>query len=313
LNELKEIGQRIAHFFKKHNIGVNQAGRDTGTSGAQISNIINGKTYGVDKLLNIFNAYPSLNKEWVLTGVGEMENVPSNVLPDVLKSSDTKIKSTQKPYPESPFKKILVASEGFGYKTYPTQRVPNVITVSPTGKDLVPFVPIKAQAGYLVGYEDPQYIAELPTYNIPGLNHGIYRGFQVAGHSMYQPTRAGLSDGHWVVGQYVDDLQDIKDYRVYVIVTATEGVIIKRCINRLLGEEHKLICISDNKSGDYPDIIVPIHDIKEVWQFKMHLRPEVPSPEDIFTQFTNMRGDISLLKDELKELKDKLSRLEGGE
>lgn len=71
-NKLKEVGKRLNQYLAHKKIGINQLGRITGTSGAQISNIINGKNYGMVKLLNILYACPDLNLSWLIHGDGPM-------------------------------------------------------------------------------------------------------------------------------------------------------------------------------------------------------------------------------------------------
>jgi len=66
--EINEISKRLSKYLKDNNIGVNELGRMSQTSGAQVSNIINGKVYGVDKLLKILNIIPSEEANWILTG-----------------------------------------------------------------------------------------------------------------------------------------------------------------------------------------------------------------------------------------------------
>lgn len=70
--DLDIIGKRMAHYLSSINVGTNEAGRRTGTSGSQVSNILNGKNYGVDKLLLIFKTFPDLNPIWLLKGTGDM-------------------------------------------------------------------------------------------------------------------------------------------------------------------------------------------------------------------------------------------------
>jgi hypothetical protein len=73
MRDLKKIGKRIQQFMEKYNIGVNELGKITNTSGAQISNILKGKKYGIDKFLSILDAFPRLNAYWVISGQGDME------------------------------------------------------------------------------------------------------------------------------------------------------------------------------------------------------------------------------------------------
>src|SRR6478752_6100965 len=52
------------------------------------------------------------------------------------------------------------------------------------GRTDIPFVPIKAAAGYLAGYGDPEFIDELNTFTLPMLSGGNYRAFEVMGGCM---------------------------------------------------------------------------------------------------------------------------------
>ena len=58
------------------------------------------------------------------------------------------------------------------------------------GRPDIPFVPIKAAAGYLAGFEDPEFIDELNTFTLPMLSGGNYRAFEIVGDSML-PTPSG--------------------------------------------------------------------------------------------------------------------------
>ena len=130
-----------------------------------------------------------------------------------------------------------------GVQTY--TGMPQVIAVNQDNEENVVYVPIKARAGYLDGYGDPEYIETLPSFNMPQLNNGTYRCFEVHGNSMVRT----FFDGDLVFGKYVEDLRDIKDGRVYVIVSKNDGIVLKRVINRIEGR-NKLILKSDNKDGN---------------------------------------------------------------
>ena len=69
---LQEIGSRLKQYMNHEKIGINELGRRTESSGAQISNIINGKNYGMKKFLAIGCACPNLNLYWLLAGEQDM-------------------------------------------------------------------------------------------------------------------------------------------------------------------------------------------------------------------------------------------------
>lgn len=174
--------------------------------------------------------------------------------------------------------------------------MPSIVTVDKTGNDNIVLVPVKAAAGYLTGYGDPKFIKKLPTYNFPNLNSGTYRMFQISGHSMY-PT---LHNNSFVVGQWVENwVNDIKDDRVYVIVSETEGIVVKRVLNRI--EKYgNLYCKSDNRR-EYPNFQISPKDIIEVWEYKMHLSFELSNPSDLYERVNDLEAKIMFLESKIKK------------
>lgn len=176
-------------------------------------------------------------------------------------------------------------------KTNQKSNTPKVITITPENEDNIVLVPVKAQAGYLTGYDDPQFIQELPSYNLPNMRNGVFRMFQVEGHSMY-PT---IHSNSYVVGQFVEDwVNDIKDNRIYVIVSESDGVIIKRVLNRI-EKYNNLYCKSDNRK-EYPSFPIEPKDIKEVWECKMLLSYEFLDPAEIYDKVNDLEAEMLHLK-----------------
>src|SRR5690606_38332737 len=79
------------------------------------------------------------------------------------------------------------------------------ITVDGDDKENIELVPIKASAGYLNGYADPEYIAELPKFSLPMFRQGTYRAFEIKGDSMLP-----LQSGSVVIAEYVENWSEIK-------------------------------------------------------------------------------------------------------
>ena len=80
-----------------------------------------------------------------------------------------------------------------------------VTTVDNSGKDNIVLVPIKAQAGYLVGAQQQEYIESLPAFWLPGLGPGSYRAFEVSGYSMLA-DRQGFYPGDIVIAEFVEEI-----------------------------------------------------------------------------------------------------------
>lgn len=134
----------------------------------------------------------------------------------------------------------------------------------------VPLVNIKAQAGYVKGYEEVDYIETLEKYTLPpGVNGAgaIWRYFEIEGDSM-EPT---LSAGDHILATMVpaEDWGEIKEDNVYIIHT-TDQLLVKR-LKRVSDKQIRMI--SDNKQ--YPAVTLEIENIRQLWMFRRHIRSRV--------------------------------------
>jgi transcriptional regulator with XRE-family HTH domain len=127
-----------------------------------------------------------------------------------------------------------------------------------TQNNQITFVPVKAAAGYLAGYADPEFIDELNTFTLPMLSGGSYRAFEIIGDSML-PTPSGSV----IVGEKVESLDDLKPSFTYVVISRNEGIVYKRVMknNRV---KNKLTMISDNPQ--YEPYNVNAEEVLEMWQ-----------------------------------------------
>jgi len=122
----------------------------------------------------------------------------------------------------------------------------------------ISFVPIKAAAGYLSGYADPDFIDELNTFTLPMLAPGQYRAFEIVGDSML-PTPSGSV----IVGEKIEELEEIKNSNTYVVLSKSEGVVYKRVIKNNRAK-NKLTLVSDNPV--YEPYNVNSDDVLEIWK-----------------------------------------------
>ena len=129
------------------------------------------------------------------------------------------------------------------------------------GRADIPFVPIKAAAGYLAGYGDPEFVDELNTFTLPMLAGGDYRAFEIVGDSM-MPTPSGSV----IVGERVQSLEDVKSNQTYIVVSKTDGIVYKR-IMKNNKQKNKMTLVSDNPA--YQPYPISADDIIEVWQAQM--------------------------------------------
>ncbi|CAL2079943.1 Transcriptional regulator [Tenacibaculum sp. 190524A05c] len=175
---------------------------------------------------------------------------------------------------------------------------PQVVATNTSGEENIVFVPTQARAGYLTGYGDTEYIQNLPSFHMPHLRHGSFRCFEVQGNSMVRT----FFDGDLVFGQYVENLYDVKDGRVYVIVSKNDGIVLKRVINRIQ-ERGKLILKSDNKDGNYPTYTINADEVMEVWYVTMYASKQMPEPIDVYDRLHDLESQITILKEQVTKEK----------
>lgn len=144
------------------------------------------------------------------------------------------------------------------------------ITVDQQNRENIELVPQKAAAGYLNGFADPEYLEELPRFQLPLLPQtGTYRAFEISGDSMLP-----LTSGTVVIGQFVEGARDIREGKTYVFVTAKEGVVYKRAYRN--GKDNALQMVSDNTA--YEAFEVELADILEIWEAKAFISMQFPDP-----------------------------------
>ncbi|MNS11902.1 putative HTH-type transcriptional regulator [compost metagenome] len=162
---------------------------------------------------------------------------------------------------------------------------PKVVVARNDGNENIVHVAVRARAGYLNGYGDAEYIESLPSYSLPGLKNATFRSFEVEGHSM-KPT---LLNHDYVVGEWCESADDIREGRVHIIVTHSMGVVIKRVLNRIK-DRGKLYLKSDNivNKDEYPTIHLDPEDIKEIWYARLRFTPDFSEPGQIYNRLNEL-------------------------
>jgi transcriptional regulator with XRE-family HTH domain len=160
----------------------------------------------------------------------------------------------------------------------------------------IQLVPVKAAAGYLAGYADPDFLDELNTFTLPMLAPGNYRAFEIVGDSML-PTPSGSV----IVGEKVDNIEDVKSNQTYVVVSRNEGIVYKRIMrnNKL---KNKFILVSDNVS--YQPYNVNTEDLLEVWKAQMILSRANQQQRWDVNQLANL---VSNLQEQVSTLKKRMN------
>ena len=159
---------------------------------------------------------------------------------------------------------------------------------------VVQFVPVRAAAGYMAGYADPDFVDELNTFTLPMLAPGQYRAFEIIGDSML-PTPSGSV----IVGEKVERMDELKNNNSYVVLSRNEGIVYKR-IAKDKEAHKKLTLISDNPI--YEPYTVSEEDVLEIWKAVYILQKASAVPRWDVNQLAGM---VNNLQEEVVSLKNR--------
>jgi transcriptional regulator with XRE-family HTH domain len=166
-------------------------------------------------------------------------------------------------------------------------------TVDSKNRENIELVPVKAKAGYTAGYNDPEYIRTLPTFQLPFLSlDKKYRTFQINGDSMLP-----IPDKSYITCEYVENWNEVKDGDAYIILTVDDGVVFKVVFNHFK-QKKKLLLRSLNP--EYKPYELHINEIKEIWKFVNYISNQMP---DTNLQNTKLQTTVSRLETEMQKIK----------
>ena len=166
-------------------------------------------------------------------------------------------------------------------------------TVNEENEENIELVPEKAKAGYTNGFADPEFIKELPVFNLPFLSKNAkYRTFQLNGDSMLP-----IPDKSWVTARFVQDWNEIQNGDAYVILTLDEGIVFK-IVENMIREEGKLRLYSLNPV--YEPYDVDIKEVREIWKFTHYISNEIPDPvlpgDELVKTVNKLKYEVNMLK-----------------
>jgi transcriptional regulator with XRE-family HTH domain len=172
------------------------------------------------------------------------------------------------------------------------------ITVDSNGENRIEIIPAKAQAGYLTGYSDPEFIEALQHISLPFLRNGKYRAFPVTGDSM-PPHK----EGSFVVGEYVEKLDYIIDGKTYILVTKTNGIAYKR-----LSKKEKNVIEAKSDNTIYAPYEVKASEVLEIWRYACSIATQEFEHDDLSLLsvkdvMQGLRNDFTALRTEFSQRK----------
>lgn len=198
-------------------------------------------------------------------------------------------------------KNDLSLSESDSFIDIGNQRVLFPIRVDENGDNMIEVVTQEASAGYLSGYSDTEYVANMPIMSLNFLPTGKHRAFPIKGDSMHP----WVKDGDVVVGEYLEHPKYVRNNCCYIILTREDGLVYKRVYTNKIDENY-LTLSSDNKL--YKPYQVHFSEILEIWEFKLNLCIGQYEEDELNpVSILNLMRSVGI---ELKELKERVNNIE---
>ncbi|MDP4185646.1 MAG: LexA family transcriptional regulator [Bacteroidota bacterium] len=169
--------------------------------------------------------------------------------------------------------------------------------VDSQNRELITLVGVKASAGYLHGYADPEYMNSLPCFSLPVpelSKERTYRAFQIKGDSMLP-----IPSGAYVFCEYLQNWNEMRDGQSYILMTRDDGVVFKRVYHQ--SRQGEFLLKSDNP--EYDPYTLSVDKVFEVWKALGYLSFNLPKPDDV--NMHKLSSMVLMMRKELDEIKNK--------
>ncbi|WP_262921362.1 XRE family transcriptional regulator [Maribellus maritimus] len=165
------------------------------------------------------------------------------------------------------------------------------ISVDQSNNENVEYVPVKAKAGYMTGYNDPEFIAALPKYSIPNLPaQGTFRIFPSTGDSMLPVPES--SD---IIAQYIADWTAIKPNTPCIVILKEQQDFVFKMVT--IHPNGTILLKSLNP--EYKPYLVEAGDVMEIWQFYAYTSRKFPEA----------RSEMATILAAIKNLEERIGKI----
>ena len=165
-------------------------------------------------------------------------------------------------------------------------------TINQQNNENIEWVPIKAKAGYLAGYNDLDFISKLPKFSMPNLPVGkTYRLFPTKGDSMLP-----VPEDSYVIGEYVEDWLTLKKDTPCIVVVKGQDIVFKLMDLSDTPRTHRLYLKSLNVR--YSPYEIEAVDVLEVWKFYGYISDTMPEQlnlQEMTYAINDMKMDLQKL------------------
>lgn len=244
------VKQRLVAYLKYKKLGQNKFEALAGLSNGYIANLKS--TPGAEKLTRIFYASPDLNREWLLTGKGEMLNEP-NLTPATLPDNESA-------------EEYFVTANGTRYLKRDDGQLlmeVNVVPIAALGSPEDEYAQLNENGEW-----------EKMLIEVDGVHHGRYFAFHVEGNSMDDGTRRSFEAGDTVIvrelprDEWMPRLR-FRDWPFWVIAWYN-NVRVKE-ITAQDEETGDITLHSLNPSPEYCDFTLSLDNINRLFNVVRHI------------------------------------------
>ncbi len=233
----EDFGKRLRSVLKELKIkSQRQFALSIKADVSYFSKAYNGKLVLSNEYLDAIENQFGISKHWLLYGDGE-KRIKGNA--DKTENTEKKSKDEAK-----------------------------ILTISVENLMAVPILTIQAQAGYLKGHADLNYLTKLETMLLPmECEKGSYVVIEVSGDSMDDGSSRAILDGDKLLVKEVEkDIWAFQNLQrrnyLYAIATASEGLIIKEIVHH---DTHKGLVTCHSLNSLFKDFTLSVDDIYRVF------------------------------------------------
>ena len=144
----------------------------------------------------------------------------------------------------------------------PTEKVFPIV-VDDNNREQINLVPIYAQAGYMTGYQDPEFIKTLPLSDGNRYEDGSYRDFEIKGDSMEDYFfERDVIRAKYLPEMYWD--KTLTRGELFIILHKTDGIVFKQVIDHDINTGSIILHSFNNY---YEDYTINIQDVSQIWYY----------------------------------------------
>jgi transcriptional regulator with XRE-family HTH domain len=173
---------------------------------------------------------------------------------------------------------------------YPIGQFNNTIENKTESYPTIQWVGKNIQLDYIQNCQNPSYLNQLPSFQLPNLPAGYYRAFESGDDFMYP--------GSLLVGTFVRNWYDIKDGMQYIFVLRQHGFIYRTAFNHVKTTGF-LLLTSDDPA--ITDLEVALQEVLEVWEINAFISLQLPVPQPSLERVSRLVDELQLELSQYKQ------------